>query len=79
MFGFKTVRATTLSALETKITDLETQVKGYYENVGAFNDYFRAIDTLLQGFSVRDNYLEVSRVNIQRCYEQCMQKHSFLQ
>ena len=71
MFGYKTVRATTLNALESKIAGLETQVKGYYENVGAFNDYFRAIDTLLQGFSVRDNYLEVSRVNIQRCYEGC--------
>ena len=38
MFGFKTVRATTLSALENKITDLETQVKGYYENTGDINE-----------------------------------------
>ena len=71
MFGFKTVRATTLSALENKITDLETQVKGYYENTGDINEYFQAIAPLLQGFSVRDQFLDIKRINIQRCYEGC--------
>lgn len=71
MFGYKTVRATTLNALESKIAGLENEVKGYYENIGDFNEYFRSIDALLQGFSVRDNFLEVGRVNIQRCYEGC--------
>lgn len=71
MFGFKTVRATTLSALENKIAGLETQVKGYYENAGDINEYFKAIAPLLQGFSVRDQFLNVGRKNIQRCYEGC--------
>ena len=71
MFGFKTVRAGTIEALESKITSLETEVKGYYDNAGTINEYFQAIAPLLQGFSIRDRFLDVKRLNIQRCYESC--------
>ena len=71
MFGFKTVRAGKLEALESKITSLETELKGYYDNAGDINEYFQAIAPLLQGFSIRDNSLDVKRVNIQHCYESC--------
>ena len=71
MFGFKTVRKGFLESLQTKIDRLETEVKGYYENTGELNEYFRAIEPLMQGFSVRDQYLDMKRLNIQRCYEGC--------
>lgn len=71
MFGYKTVRAATLTALQTKITALEGEVKGYYENTQDMNEYFRAIAPLLQGFSIRDAFLNMDRVNIKACYETC--------
>ena len=72
MFGFKTVRAGTIEALQSKIDSLEGQVKGYYENSTTnINEYFKAIAPLLQGFSIRDRFGSVNRVNIQQCYEGC--------
>ena len=72
MFGFKTVRAGTIEALQSKIDALETQVKGYYENSGSeINEYFKAIAPLLTGYSIRDRFGRINRVNIQECYESC--------
>ena len=71
MFGFKTIRSSELTNLHAKVQDLETQVKGYYENTNAFNDYFRAIEPLMQGFSVRNAFTGLDRISIQRCYEGC--------
>lgn len=71
MFGFKTIRAGRLDELQEKVRSLEAEVKGYYENTGAVNDYFKAIAPLLQGFSVRGGFASVTRDSIQRCYEGC--------
>ena len=72
MFGYEAVRAGTIEALQRKIDALETQVKGYYENSGSeINEYFKAIAPLLTGYSIRDRFGRINRVNIQECYESC--------
>lgn len=71
MFGFKTIRTGTLNDLQAKVQNLETEVKGYYENTGAINQYFQAIAPLLKGFSVRGKFSDLDRLRIQQCYEGC--------
>ena len=69
MFGYKTVRSATLTALETKITALEGQVKGFYENTDQNNQYFRSIASLLKGFSIPDTFQAVNRLSLKEAYE----------
>lgn len=71
MFGLKTVRAKDLDAQNAKIAALETELKGYYENAGEVNAYFKALAPLLQGLSVRDVFSCVDRKSLQTCYETC--------
>lgn len=71
MFGYKTIKAQEIEALKAKIDSLEGEVKGYYENAADVNEYFKAIAPLLQGFSVRDNFLDIGRLDIKSCYEGC--------
>ena len=69
MFGYKTVRAKDLNALEAKVTALEGEVKGYYENAQANNAYFKAITPLLKGMTLDDTLGELNRLELKKCYE----------
>ena len=71
MFGYKTVRVKDIEAREAKINALESEVKGYYENVDELNAYFRSIAPLLQGLTVRDVFCSIDRKSLQACYETC--------
>lgn len=69
MFGLKTVRVKDLEAREAKITALEAQVKGYYENQEAGNAYFAAIAPLLQGMDLEDINAAIKRADLKHAYE----------
>lgn len=69
MFGYKTIKARELDALKTKINDLETEVKGYYENTKAGNAYFQAIAPLLQGMDMESLNTAIKRGDLKRAYE----------
>lgn len=69
MFGLKTVRVKDLEAREAKITALEAEVKGYYENQKAGNDYFAAIAPLLQGMDLEDINASIKRADLKHAYE----------
>ena len=71
MFGWKTIRAKDIEARDAKIQALQQEVKGYYENVGEVNEYFKAIAPLLQGLSIRDVFSEIDRKSLRTCYETC--------
>lgn len=69
MFGLKTVRAKDIEARDAKIRALEEQVKGYYENEKAGNQYFAAIAPLLQGMGLEDINSSIKRCDLKAAYE----------
>ena len=69
MFGYKTVRAKEFDALQAKITALEGEVKGYYENREAGNQYFKAIAALLHGNELDTLNTAISRAKLKEVYE----------
>ena len=72
MFGYKTIREKDLKSLQVKIDGLEAELKGYYENAGEINEYFKAIAPLLHGTSIRDVFgVSVDRKGIRQCYLEC--------
>ena len=68
MFGYKTIREKDLNAMQEKIDGLQSEIKGYYENVGDLNEYFKAIAPLLHGTSIRDVFGKIERGDIRSCY-----------
>jgi len=69
MFGLKTVRVKDLEAREAKITALEAEVKGYYENQKAGNAYFSAIAPLLRGLDLDNINAAIRRSELKEAYE----------
>ena len=69
MFGLKTVRVKDLEAREAKITALEAEVKGYYENEKAGNAYFAAIAPLLKGMDLENIKAAIKRSDLKDAYE----------
>ena len=69
MFGYKTVKARDLDAQRERITALEAEVKGYYENLKAGNAYFAALAPLLQGLSLEDFGAAIERGKLKQAYE----------
>ena len=57
--------------MQAKIDGLQRELKGYYENVGDINEYFKAIAPLLSGVSIRDAFSKLDRGGIRACYEGC--------
>jgi len=69
MFGLKTVRAKDLDAQNAKIEALETELKGYYENREAGNQYFAAIAALLKGMDLDNVTAVIKRSELKAAYE----------
>ena len=69
MFGLKTVRAKDLDAQNAKIEALETELKGYYENREAGNQYFAAIAPLLKGMDLENVTAAIRRSDLKAAYE----------
>lgn len=69
MFGWKRIRETELNSLKTKISGLETEVKGYMENAKAGNQYFEAIAPLLKGMDMDDITHALKRSELKSAYE----------
>lgn len=69
MFGYKTIRAKEFDALQAKISALEGEVKGYYENSDATNQYFKAIAALLRGNELDTINTAISRSKLKEVYE----------
>ena len=69
MFGYKTIKARDLDALKTKISGLEAEVKGYYENRDAGNAYFKAIAPLLEGMDLEQIDTTIKRSDLKSAYE----------
>jgi|GEM_PF-2076861 len=69
MFGWKTIRARDAKAQEQKIRDLEAEVKGYYENRKAGNEYFKSIEPLLRGMALEDFGAAIKRSDLKEAYE----------
>ena len=63
MFGYKTVRSSEFDALQTRISTLEGEIKGYYENREANNQYFKAIAALLHGNELDNINAAISRAD----------------
>ena len=57
--------------MQERIDGLQSEIKGYYENVGEVNEYFRAIAPLLHGTSIRDVFGKIERGDIRSCYLEC--------
>ena len=71
MFGYKRVKEKDLRAMQEQIDGLQGELKGYYENVGEINDYFKAIAPMLSGTSIRDVFGKLDREGIRACYMGC--------
>ena len=69
MFGLKTVRAKDLDAQNAKIEALETELKRYYENREAGNQYFAAIAPLLKGMDLENVTAAIRRSDLKAAYE----------
>ena len=69
MFGWKRIRETELDSLKTKISGLETEVKGYMENAKAGNQYFMAIAPLLKGMDMDNITHALKRSELKEAYE----------
>ena len=69
MFGLKTVREKDLDAQKARIEALEAEVKGYYENQKAVNQYFEAIAPLLKGLELDNVLAEIKRSDLKHAYE----------
>ena len=69
MFGYKTVKAKEFDALQAKINALEGEVKGYYENRDAGNQYFKAIAALLNGNELDTLNTAITRAELKKVYE----------
>ena len=63
------VRVKDIEARESKISALEAQVKGYYENQEAGNAYFAAIAPLLRGFDLDNVTAAIQRSQLKEVYE----------
>ena len=60
------------AALEQNLHALDAELKGYYENRGSDNKYFRSISSWLEGNSIGDvfnNLMLVDRAKLRACYE----------
>lgn len=71
MFGWEFVRADRLKAQEAKISALENEIKGYFENTSAGNAYFKAIAPLLRGLDMDSFSAEIKRSELKSVYETC--------
>lgn len=71
MFGLKTIKARDYAALRDKAEALENEIKGYYENTDARNQYFRGIATLLKGMDIPDLFASIKRGDLRNVYESC--------
>ena len=83
MFGLKMVRVSEIEAQKAKIndlqaeyeslrgehTDLQAELKGYYENTKAGNQYFAAISDLLRGMDLGDIDAAIKRSDLKAAYE----------
>lgn len=76
MFGLKTVRVRDIEAREAQINALQAEkaalqqeVKGYYENEKAGNQYFAAIADLLRGMDLGDINAAIKRSELKAAYE----------
>ena len=69
MFGLKTVRAKDLDAQNAKIEALQAELKGYYENREAGNQYFAAIAPLLKGMDLENVTAAIKRSDLKAAYE----------
>ena len=69
MFGYKTIKASELDALKSKISGLESEVKGYMENRKAGNAYFEALAPLLRGMDLENWKNAIKRSDLKEAYE----------
>ena len=69
MFGLKTVRVKDIQAQAAKISALEAELKGYYENEKAGNTYFEAIAPLLKGMDLENFSAAIKRSELKEAYE----------
>lgn len=68
MFGYTRIKTDQLNALESKISALESEVKGYYQNDDAVNQYLRIIAPQLKGVEM-PSMKRMSRDAIKAAYE----------
>ena len=68
MFGYTRIKTAQLEALESKVSALESEVKGYYSNDDAVNQYLRIIAPQLKGVEM-PSMKRLSRDAIKNAYE----------
>ena len=68
MFGYTRIKTAQLEALESKVSALESEVKGYYTDDGIVNQYLRIIAPQLKGVEM-PSMKRMSREAIKAAYE----------